>query len=172
MRSNRLVLLSLLGSLALGGCDTFTLNVPSETPSAAPTPTYEAPSTYAWDSACELLQGVDAAALLDEPVGTPYVSRPSRCQMEGSATSSTAAVELYITSPGGAADLDYQKQIKRGGVDVPGLGDAAFQAGGYLHVLVGDNELSLVVIRSLGHDSVTSAELVGAARTVLANTGW
>jgi hypothetical protein len=171
MRSTRLLAVVLLGSLALVGCDAFELNVPSATPS--PSPTYEGPSTYAWDSACELLQGIDAGTLVDEPVGDPYTSKPSRCQMEGSEAHSTAALELYITSPGGASDFDYQKRLKGVDAEISGLGDAAFQAGGYVHVLVGDNEFNLVVIRSpLSHGAVTRDELVAAARIVLANAGW
>ena len=173
MRSTRLLAVALLGSLALVGCDAFTLNVPSEAPVETPSPTYTAPSTYAWDSACELLQGLDAETLVGEPVGAPYMSKPSRCQAEGSDAQSTGALELYITSPGGAADFEYQKQLKGVDAEIAGLGDAAFQAGGYVHVLVGDNEFNLVVIRSpLRDDPVTRDELVAAARTVLANTGW
>lgn len=173
MRSTRLSTVMLLGSLALVGCDAFTLNVPSEEAAEAPSPTYTAPSTYAWDSACDLLQGVDAEALVDEPLGAPYMSKPSRCQMEGSQAHSTAALELYITSPGGASDFEYQKQLKGVDTEISGLGDAAFQAGGYLHVLVGDSDFNLVVIRSpLSHDAVTRDELVAAARIVLANAGW
>lgn len=171
MRSTRLFAIVLLGSFALVGCDAFTLNAPAATPSASAT--YEAPSTYAWDSACELFAGVDAEALIDEPVSDPYVSKPSRCQMEGSTDGSTAALDLYITSPGGAADFEYQKELQGVEAEIPGLGDAAFQTGGYLHVLVGDNGFNLVVVRqSLSHEAVTLAEQVAAARIILANTGW
>ncbi len=179
MRSPRLLAAALLGTLVLTGCDYFTLKAPSETPAATPTstptptPTHTAPSTFAWDSACELFEGVDVEALADEPVGDPYVSKPTRCQMEGSAAHSTAALELYITSPGGASDFEYQKQLQGVSSEISGLGDAAFQSGAYLHVLVGDDELNLVVIRQpLSHDAVTPDEQVAAARIILANTGW
>ncbi len=177
MRSTRLLVVVILGSLALAGCDYFTLKEPSAealaTPITTPTPTYEAPSTYAWDSACELLEGVDPEALVDEPVGDPYVSKPVRCQIETSAGRSTGALELYITSPGGASDFEYQKTLKNVDNEIAGLGDAAFQTGGYLHVLVGDDEFSLVIIREpLSHDAVTLDEQVAAAQIILANTGW
>ena len=173
MRTTRLLTVMLLGSLALVGCDAFTLKESSATPAETPSATYTAPSTYAWDSACELLQGIDAEALLDEPVGDAYMSKPSRCQMEGSEAQSTAALELYVTSPGGATDFEYQKRLKGVDNEISGLGDDAFQTGGYVHVLVGDDEFSLVVIRSpLSHDAVALDELVAAARTVLANTRW
>ncbi len=181
MRTTRLLIAALLGSLALAGCDT-TLNTGSPASSdapgvdalaASPTPTYVAPSTYAWQSACDLFLGVDAAALIDEPVGAPYVSKPGRCQMEGSTAQSTAALELYITSPGGAADFDYQKKLQGVDQEVSGLGDAAFQSADYLHVLVGDNEFTLVAIRTLvNHPALTLGDQVAAARIILGNTGW
>jgi hypothetical protein len=181
MRTTRLLTAALLGALALAGCDT-TLNTGSPASSDAPvvaapvvtpTPTYVAPSTYAWQSACDLFLGVDGAALIDEPLGTPYVSKPTRCQMEGSTAHSTAALELYITSPGGAADFEYQKKLQGVDHDIAGLGDAAFQSADYVHVLVGDNEFALVSIRTLvDHPALTLDEQVAAARIILANTGW
>jgi len=176
MRKTTLLAAALLGSLAIAGCDT-TLNTgspaSSAAPSVTPTPTYVAPSTFAWQSACDLFQGVDGAALLEEPLGAPFMSKPTQCQLEGSTAHSNASLELYITSPGGAADFDYQKQLQGVDNEVPGLGDAAFQAGGYLHVLVGDNEFTLVAIRDrVNHASVTLDEQVATARVVLANTGW
>ena len=176
MRTTRLLAAAVLGALALAGCDT-TLNTGSPTivdaPVVTPTPTYVAPSTYAWQSACDLFLGVDGAALIDEPVGEPYVSKPGRCQMRGSTEHSMAALELYITSPGGAADFEYQKKLQ--GLDhaIAGLGDAAFQSADYLHVLVGDSEFTLVTIRTAdSHPAVTLDEQVAAARIILGNTAW
>lgn len=176
MRTTRLFTVALLGSLALAGCDTA-LNTGSPTivdaAVVAPTPTYVAPSTYAWDSACDLFLGVDGAALIDEPVGAPHVSKPGRCQMEGSAEHSTAALELYITSPGGAADFEYQKDLQGVDHEIAGLGDAAFQSADYVHVLVGDHAFTLVAIRTLmDHPALTLDEQVAAARIILGNTGW
>jgi hypothetical protein len=181
MRTTRLLTAALLGALALAGCDT-TLNTGSpassdpaaaNSPVVTPTPTYVAPSTYAWQSACDLFLGVDAGALIDEPMGTPFVSKPGRCQMAGSTAHSTAALELYITSPGGAADFEYQKQLQGVDHEIAGLGDAAFQSADYVHVLVGDNEFTLVAIRTLvNHPALTLDEQVAAARVILGNTGW
>lgn len=181
MRTTRLLTAALLGALALAGCDT-TLNTGSPTafdpsafdpPVVTPSPTYVAPSTYAWQSACDLFLGVDGAALIDEPVGAPFVSKPARCQMEGSTAHSTAALELYITSPGGAADFEYQKTLQGVDHEISGLGDAAFQSADYVHVLVGDNEFTLVAIRTLvNHPALTLDEQAAAARIVLGNTGW
>ena len=143
------------------------------TPSLTPSATDTAPSTYSWQSACDLLVGVDGPTLIDEPLGDPYVSKPGRCQMKGSTAHSTAALELYIVSPGGKADFEYQKQLQGVDNEIPGLGDAAFQAGDYLHVLVGDNEFTLVAIRTLvNHAPLPLDQRVAAARKVLANTGW
>ncbi len=174
MRTTRLLPGALFGVLALslGGCG-LALETPSQTPVETPSPTETAPSTYAWDSACELFLGVDMELLLDEPVDTPYVSKPTRCQMEGSDDHSTAGLDLYITSPGGAADFEYQRQLQGDGEEIAGLGDEAFQVGGYVHVLVGDDEFTLVVVRqSLSHPEVTLADQVAAARVILGNTGW
>jgi hypothetical protein len=176
MRTTRLLTAALLGSLALAGCDT-TLNTGSPTaidgPVVTPTPTYVAPSTFAWQSACDLFLGVDGAALIDEPLGAPFVSKPARCQMEGSTARSTAALELYIISPGGAADFDYQKKLQGIDNEIAGLGDAAFQSADYIHVLVGDNEFTLVTIRTLvNHPALTLDEQIAAARIILGNTGW
>jgi hypothetical protein len=172
---------ALFGALALSGCNT-TLNTGSpaasdpaafNTPIVTPTPTYVAPSTYAWQSACDLFLGVDPAALIDEPVGVPFVSKPARCQMAGSTAHSTAALELYIISPGGAADFDYQKKLQGVDHEIAGLGDAAFQSADYVHVLVGDNAFTLVSIRTLvDHPALTLDEQVAAARIILGNTGW
>jgi hypothetical protein len=163
MRTTRLLTAALLGALALAGCDT-TLNTGSPTafdpsafdpPVVTPSPTYVAPSTYAWQSACDLFLGVDGAALIDEPVGAPFVSK------------------LYIISPGGAADFEYQKKLQGVDHEISGLGDAAFQSADYVHVLVGDNEFTLVAIRTLvDHPALTLDEQVAAARIVLGNTGW
>ena len=177
MRSTKLAAASFLGALALSGCGWTTLKVPSEAPvtsaTAVPSPTETAPSTYAWNSACELLDGVDLEALAAEPLAAPYEDKPGRCQMQGSGAGSTAAVELYITSPGGAEDFDYQRQLQSVDHEVAGLGDAAFQSGGYIHVLVGDNSFDLVIIRQpLDHADVALSDMVAAARIVLANTGW
>lgn len=176
MRTTRLFTLALLGSLALAGCDT-TLNTGSpasvDAPVVTPSPTYVAPSTFAWESACDLFLGVDGAALMDEPVGAPHVSKPTRCQIGGSTDHSTGALELYISSPGGAADFEYQKELQGVDHEITGLGDDAFQSAGYVHVLVGDNSLTLVAIRNLlDHPALTLDEQVAAARIVLGNTGW
>jgi len=176
MRTTRLLAAAVLGVVALAGCNT-TLNLGSPTavafPVVTPTPSYVAPSTFAWQSACALLHGVDGAALIDEPVADPFVSKPTRCQIAGSTPHSTAALELYIVSPGGAADFDYQKKLQGVDNEIPGLGDAAFQSGDYTHVLVGDNEFILVSIRTPeNHPAVTLDEQTAAARTILGNTGW
>lgn len=167
---------SVLGCLALAGCGLTPVTASDPgviTPSLSQSETATAPSTYAWQSACDLLVGVDGPLLIDEPLGDPYVSKPGRCQIKGSTAHSTAALELYIVSPGGKADFEYQKTLQ--GVDntVAGLGDAAFVSGDYLHVLVGDNELTLVAIRTLiNHSPLPLDQRVAAARKVLANSGW
>lgn len=176
MRTTRLFTLALLGSVALAGCD-MSLNTGSpasvDTPIGTPSPTYVAPSTYAWASACDLFLGVDGAALIDEPLGAPHVSKPTRCQIGGSTEHSTGALELYISSPGGAADFEYQKELKGVDHEIAGLGDAAFQSADYVHVLVGDNAFTLVAIRNpLDSSAVRLDEQVAAARVVLGNTGW
>ncbi len=154
----------------LAGCGALVVATPTE---ASPTPTYTAPSTFAWSSACDLLDGVDVAGLLGEEPAAPTESKGTRCQMAGSTKSSIAVFGLYITSPGGADDFAYQKQLQGVDNEIPGLGDAAFQSGGYLNVLVGDNEISLVVFRgSKASTAPTLAELTAAARTILANAGW
>ena len=167
---------SLVGCLALAGCAITPVAASDPgllTPSFSQSATATAPSTYAWQSACDLLVGVDGPTLIDEPLGDPYVSKPGRCQMKGSTAHSNAALELYIVSPGGKADFEYQKTLQ--GVDntIAGLGDAAFESGDYLHVLVGDNELTLVAIRTLvNHTPLALDQRVAAARKILTNSGW
>jgi hypothetical protein len=167
---------ALLGSLALAGCAITPITASDPglvAPSLSQSATATAPSTYAWQSACDLLVGVDGSTLIDEPLGDPYVSKPGRCQMKGSTAHSTAALELYIVSPGGKGDFDYQKTLQGVDNEIAGLGDAAFQSGDYLHVLRGDNEFTLVAIRTLiNHPALPLDDRVAAARKVLAHTGW
>ncbi len=176
MRTTKTWTAAVLGSLALAACATAPAvsSDPGLVPPAfSPSATATAPSTYAWQSACSLLLGIDGPALIDEPLSDPYVSKPGRCQEQGSTAQSTAALELYITSPGGAADFVFQKSLQGADNEIAGLGDAAFQSGDYITVLVGDNEFTLVTIRTLvNHPAITLAEQVAAARTVLGNTGW
>ncbi len=171
MRTLTYVGATLVACFSLAGCG-LQLATPTAT-TASPTPTYTAPSPYAWQSACDLLLGVDIPGLLGEDAATPYVSKGGRCQMTAAAKTSTAALELYITSPGGAEQYDYQEQQQVVDHVVNGLGDAAFQSGGYLHVLVGDSMFTLVAIRDPSRTTEPSLdELVAAGRVILGNTDW
>lgn len=145
----------------------------ASTSTRAPDPSATLTSPFPWDSACDLLDGIDLDALLDEPAGEPSVSNPWRCEVSPTTPGSTGVVDLDITSPGGADDYAFQRERQTEGEEVGGLGDTAYLAGDYLHVLVGDQEFSLVVIRQpIDHDPLPEGDRTDAGRQVLANTGW
>jgi hypothetical protein len=171
MRRTTLAAAALACAASLAGCGLQLATPTTTTP--APTPTYTSPSPYAWESACDLLVGVDIVGLVGEKLGPPYESKGGRCQLAAAKAGSAASLELYITSPGGADDFAYQKDLQGVDEEISGLGDDAFISGDYLNALVGDNEISLVVEREPStHLPPTTDEVVAAARVILDNTGW
>lgn len=121
---------------------------------------------------CDALAGVDAEALVGEPVAAPQSETDiagDSCLVDAASGSNTG-LRLIISDNSAAENFENQRQNFGVDSEVEGLGDGAFHTGAYLFVLDGDRLVYMQVVQdSANGDGVEDADLEAAMRTVLDN---
>lgn len=190
---------ALLGVLALAGCNAAGDDTAAKTaeasiaamsttdaPAAAPTSASEAPSAVdnsqsaATSTApspagadgspiCALLEGVDFAAVIGEPVqpAAPKPGDENVCLVEASAPESTAQVSLSLFTSNAAQRFAESEAMFGADSRVAGFGDDAFHSGPVLAVLDGDRMYLLWLLGDAGGD-ISDSELEAVMTQILA----
>lgn len=121
--------------------------------------------------ACLYAEGIDAEAILGEPVGEPE-SSGDVCSIAATDSSSTAELNIAVRLGAGAEAYQQQKDLLGADAEIPDLGDEAFNSGTWIHVLAGEDYLYVQGIPNpLGDTRINIVDLEAAAGQVLANLG-
>jgi hypothetical protein len=119
---------------------------------------------------CALVEGVDADAVLNEPAGEP-VEAGAFCRIEAADAESTGFLAVSLRDAGA---YDQQLDLLGSDREVAGLGDEAFQSGGFLVIRSGDVTVLVQTVRhplNDGFGDFTDADFELLAAQVLANAG-
>jgi hypothetical protein len=123
---------------------------------------------------CDVLAGIDVAALVSEPVADPEGSDDlmgASCRVDP-VSDSSAGLRVVVSDQEPTDNFENQRELFGVDLEVTGIGDKAFHSGPYLFVLDDDILVMIQVIRdSETGFNVPDAELEAAMATILTNLG-
>jgi hypothetical protein len=120
---------------------------------------------------CVYTEGIDAEAILGEPVADPE-SSGDVCTFAAADSSSTAELNIAVRIGAGAEAYQQQRDLLGADAEIPDLGDEAFNSGTWIHVLAGEGYIYVQGIPNpVGDTRLNIFDLEAAADQVLTNLG-